>query len=158
MMKKLFVLRHAQSAGKQSRQRDYDRDLTAVGEAKAKALGQKIKKANINIDLILSSDAVRTRRTVAFLNETLQLTEAKIQFETELYDALLIEWIDKIHKLPDEVQVVMVVGHNPALSMLATKFHHTLVDLEPCELMAFEFDVNSWDEIENTAQEILNIK
>ena len=66
MTRKLFVLRHAQSAGKQSRQRDYDRDLTAVGEAKAKALGKKIKKENINIDLILSSDAVRTQRTVAF--------------------------------------------------------------------------------------------
>ena len=152
------MLRHAQSAGKQSRQHDYDRDLTAVGEAKAKALGQKIKKENINIDLILSSDAVRTRRTVAFLNETLKLTEEKIQFETELYDALLIEWIDRIHKLPDEVQVVMVVGHNPAISMLATNFHNAIVDLGPGELIAFEFNVNSWAKIANSGKEILNIK
>ena len=152
------MLRHAQSAGKQSTQGDYDRDLTSEGAAKAKALGQKLKKEKINIDLILSSGAARARRTVWFLNETLQLTEEKIQFETELYDAILIEWIDQIHKLPDDVHVVMVAGHNPAISMLATNFHNAIVDLGPGELIAFEFNVNSWAEIANSGKEILNIK
>ena len=70
----------------------------------------------------------------------------------------MIEWIDRIHKLPDEVQVVMVVGHNPAISMLATNFHNAIVDLGPGELIAFEFNVNSWAKIANSGKEILNIK
>ncbi len=158
MTKKLFVLRHAQSAGKQSRQPDYDRDLTVEGEAKAKALGQKIKKENYDIDLILSSAATRTRHTVASVNEILQLTSEKIHYKKELYDAMLQDWIAEIHKLPADLRTVMLVGHNPGLSMLATNFHNTIVDLEPCELIAFEFDVNSWEEIENKGKEILNIK
>ena len=158
MTKKLFVLRHAQSAGKQSRQPDYDRDLTLEGEAKAKALGQKIKKENYDIDMILSSAATRTRRTVASVNETLQLTSEKIHYKKELYPALLPEWIAEIRKLPTDVRTVMLVGHNPGLSMLATNFHNTIVDLAQCELIAFEFDVNLWGEIENKGKVILNIK
>ncbi len=158
MTKKLFVLRHAQSAGKQSSQPDYDRDLTPAGEAKVKALGEKIKKGNYDIDFILSSAATRTRLTVEAINKTLQLTSEKIQYRNELYDALLTEWIAQIHKLPNALSTVMFVGHNPGLSMLATNFHSTVVDLAPGELIAFEFDVNSWEEVGKSGKEILNIK
>ena len=42
MTKVLLILRHAQSAGKQSGQLDYDRSLTVEGEEIARALGKKI--------------------------------------------------------------------------------------------------------------------
>ena len=158
MTKIIFVLRHAQSAGKQSGQRDYDRVLTREGEVKASALGQKLKLGNYNIDLILSSDATRTRSTAELLNETLDLSPEKIHFKPELYDALMLEWMDQIHKLTGDVQSVILVGHNPSLSMLATSFHTTVVDLAPCELIGFEFNVDSWQEIKNSGKEILNIK
>ena len=158
MTRLLYILRHAQSAGKQSGQRDYERNLTAEGEAKALSLGIKLKHLNNNIDLIISSGATRARHTAVSVNKTLQLPSEKIQFKTELYDALIPEWMGQIHKLPNEVHAVMLVGHNPWLSVLATNFHDAMVDLEPCELIVFKFDVASWEEIENSGEEILNIK
>ena len=82
MTRILFVLRHAQSVGKQSDQPDYDRILTAEGEVMAKVLGRKLKQQNYNIDLILSSRAARSRHTVEYVNEVLQLQMKKFNSST----------------------------------------------------------------------------
>ena len=158
MTKVIAILRHAQSAGKQTGQRDYDRTLTTQGEAKVRFLGQKLKKQNFNPELILSSGSARTRQTVALLNESLQIEGSKIQFKTELYDALMANWHDFIHELPDTANTVLLVGHNPWLSMLASDFAGEFCDLSPCELISFEFQVDLWKEITGSGKKVLNIK
>ena len=81
MTKVLLVLRHAQSAGKQTGQLDYDRALTAQGEEIAKALGKKILRQGFKLDLILSSGATRAKATVDLVNQSIQLSGENIHFE-----------------------------------------------------------------------------
>ena len=158
MTKVLVVLRHAQSAGKQSGRRDYDRTLTVQGQAAAKVLGQKLKQQNYNFQLILSSNSTRTRQTVARINEILQLPTEKILFKPELYEALMVHWLDHINELPDGINQVLLVGHNPWLSMLASRFKGSIHELSPCELISFEFQSKKWREIGDQGQEIMSIK
>jgi phosphohistidine phosphatase len=158
MTKVIAVLRHAQSAGKQSGQRDYDRLLSTSGEGQARNLGKKLSGDGFQTDLILSSSAVRARQTAGLINEFLRIPDDKIRFKHELYEALMIDWLDNIHELPPELNHVTLVGHNPWLSMLASTFTGTVMDLLPCELAAFEFRTESWNQISDQGKLILNIK
>lgn len=158
MTKVIAVLRHAQSAGKQSGQRDYDRALSSSGEVQARNLGKKLSGHLFQTDLILSSSAARTRQTVGLVNEFFRFPEDKILFKNELYEALMSDWMHHIHELPADLNHVTLVGHNPWLSMLASSFAGTVMDLLPCELAVFEFMKESWSEISDPGKPILNIK
>jgi len=64
MTKVIAVLRHAQSAGKQSGQRDYDRVLTPEGVASINKLGKKLSEQGWKPDFVLGSSATRVQQTV----------------------------------------------------------------------------------------------
>lgn len=158
MTKIIAVVRHAQSAGKQSNGLDYDRILTRIGEAQARVLGNKLMQQNFFPDLILSSDAARARQTTELINLSLQLPPQNIQYKREFYEALMVQWLDYIHGIHEDAGSIMLVGHNPWLSMLAGNFAGRICELEPCELMAFQFEVDSWLKIDELGTVILNIK
>ncbi|MEJ0057905.1 MAG: histidine phosphatase family protein [Bacteroidota bacterium] len=100
MSKIIFVLRHAQSAGKQSGQRDYDRLLTPHGEAEATACGKIFFEYGNFPDLILCSAAARTRQTLSLFNGHHFISPEKIMFREDLYDALMVHLLDTIGELP----------------------------------------------------------
>jgi phosphohistidine phosphatase len=158
MTKVIAVLRHAQSVGKQTGERDYDRPLTPLGIVTARMLGQNIKKEKIKFDLIVSSAAVRTRQTVQYVNESLTLPGEKIHFIEELYETLTAQWLAHIHTLPGYISRVLLVGHNPCLSILATGFAASICELGPGEMVAFEFDCDTWQRLPETGKKILNLK
>ena len=158
MTKVIAVLRHAQSAGKQSGQHDYDRILTPDGEWSARALGKKLLKLGFGPDFILASGATRAKRTVDCMNETIQIPERKIRFEHALFDATNGHWLERIYNLHEEIQCVLIAGHNPHLSMLASTFAERLIDLAPCQLVVFEFEAANWKEITAQGRVILNIR
>lgn len=99
MTKVIAVLRHAQSAGKQSGQHDYDRILTPDGESSARALRKKLLTLGFGPDFILASGATRIKSTVHCMNETIQTPERKIRFEYALFDATNSEWLEQIYNL-----------------------------------------------------------
>ena len=158
MTKIITVLRHAQSAGKQSGQHDYDRPLTPAGENSVRILGKNLSHLGFRPDLILSSSSNRTRQTAEILNEFLGLGTDKITFKKELYEGMTFDWQENIRGLSNGIQHVMLIGHNPWLSVLASGFTDNLIDLGACALASFEFECNSWTEGCINGKEILNIK
>ena len=59
----LFIIRHAKSSWKNPLQSDYERPLNDRGEADAPMMGERLKKLNIQPDLIISSTAKRAAQT-----------------------------------------------------------------------------------------------
>ncbi len=157
MTKVIFVLRHAQSAGKQSGQQDFERILTAHGESEARNLGKKLMHASFQVDLILASAAAGVVQTVELFNESLQLAPSNIHFKPQLYEALMADWQGIIHELPEESEKVMIAGHNPWLSMLVSSFAGSIADLALCELIGFEFNTDSRKELKHPGRKILHI-
>lgn len=147
MTKVIHVLRHSQSVGKQPGERDYDRPLTQEGRVLADAAGRDLKSVQKPVELILGSAAIRSAETVHIINRALQLPETKIHLRPDLYEALMLNWMDLIHVLPEECSCVLLVGHNPWLSLLASEFEGSTIDLAPCERITFEFNKLSWKEI-----------
>jgi len=158
MSKIIFVLRHAQSAGKQSGQRDYDRLLTPQGEAEARDCGKKFFERNNFPDLILCSSAARTRQTLSLFNESQFIPEEKIMFREDLFDALMVHLLDTISELPNDINKVLIVGHNPGLSLLVSDLAVSFMDLGTSQLVGLEFKGDSWTDLKGPGKEIMNIK
>lgn len=155
MTKVVLVLRHAQSAGNQPGQPDYERSLTSMGKRQARAVGKKLSQQKINPDFILSSGARRTFETVSALNESINLASDKIYFKADLYNASADDWVDNLRELADAYHTVVVVGHNPAISHLATLLSGSSVELLPGELIGVSMAADRWNEIRFPGKEII---
>ena len=114
--KQLFLLRHAKSSWDDPGLDDHERPLAPRGRRAVKLLGKHMRSHGIQPDQVLCSPARRTRETLdgaAPGGETL--------IEPELYYASAAEILERLRRVPDEVDSVMVIGHNPAMQSLVLK-------------------------------------
>lgn len=153
--KTLLLIRHAQSAGIQGNKADFERPLTAEGRTMSNNLGTIILEKAFRADYILSSSAIRTRETAALINKKLLIPEACQHFSDDLYTASANNWRDQIGLLPSRVSCVLLVGHNPALSELASLFHKADINLSPGGMIGFAFEINHWHTLNGNGEEII---
>jgi phosphohistidine phosphatase len=111
----LVIMRHAKAANP-DRIADMDRPLTARGHADAAAAGPWLRRHGYEPGLVLCSPARRARETW----QSLSIQSASVMFDRRLYGATALELLDVVAEVEDEVRVVLLVGHNPALSDLST--------------------------------------
>jgi phosphohistidine phosphatase len=114
--KQLFLLRHAKSSWDDPLLEDHDRPLAARGLRAVQMLGQYIRESGIRPTQVLCSSSRRTRETLAGIGPG---GEALI--EAELYDAGCDALIERLRRVPEDVDSVMLIGHNPAMQMLALR-------------------------------------
>lgn len=143
----IVILRHAQSAGKQAGQSDYQRTLTEEGERAAKALGIFLTNQSVKPDYLLSSSAVRARSTAEGVNESMQIAPSHICYLDDLYEATPDTWLNEIRIIPDEHRALLLVGHNPAISQLATAFGGRTIDLAPAGHFSIQLQLDSWKDL-----------
>ena len=69
-------------------------------------------------DLVLCSTATRTRQTLAAVLSELEV-EPPVEFPEDLYLAGPGEMLDLVRAVPDTVESILLVGHNPGTGILA---------------------------------------
>ena len=77
-------------------------------------MSQYLRDQDTSVSLVLCSSALRARETVERVSPP-----GEIRIEPELYGASASELLARLRRLPDEVESVMLVGHNPAMQQLA---------------------------------------
>lgn len=154
MSKKIILLRHAQTAGKQAGQRDYDRALTPEGEVNAKKIGEFLLRNSLRPDILISSSAVRARQTSLLVCESFHLQPQQLTFLEQLYEADGDTWLAQIHQLDDVYHTAICVGHNPTLSWLAGKLAARPIDLPPAGLVVFSSPAFSWTNVDDDLREL----
>ena len=113
-MKTIFLLRHAKSSWKHPELRDHDRPLNKRGKRQAPEMGTRIHDEDLTPDLILSSTAKRARKTAVVVAENCGY-DGKIDYIETFYPGGPAAYLRVLSELPDDVQRVMIVGHNPGL-------------------------------------------
>ena len=116
-MKILLILRHAKSSWKKPGLTDYDRPLNKRGKHDAPRMGELIREKTLVPDLIVSSSAKRPRQTAEKVAKSCGY-QNEVQLEDDLYMAHREVFIQVLKLLPDELDSVMVVGHNPGVEEL----------------------------------------
>ena len=115
----LVILRHAK-ADRPNGVADLDRPLTERGHADAATAGAWLAARGYRPDLVLCSPAKRTRQTWRAVATALAgSAPAETRYEPELYHGGVAEALDLVRTVPEEARTVLVVGHNPTLSMLS---------------------------------------
>ena len=147
-MKTLLIVRHAKSDWKDESLSDFDRPLNSRGKKNAPEMGLRMKRHGFQPDLIWSSAAKRAKRTAKLIAKSIAYAEDKIVFDENLYHAGRRSLLEQIKQQEDKYEFIMLVGHNPGLSMLASELGSITIDNIPTSGMAMlNFQVNSWSEI-----------
>jgi phosphohistidine phosphatase len=116
-MKRLYLLRHAKSSWDDQTLADHDRPLASRGRRAAKVMAKHLGRKGISPELVMCSPSTRTRQTLKRLAPGLG-KNADVQIEPELYAATARDLLEVLHKVPDEVESVMLIGHNPGIQDL----------------------------------------
>lgn len=153
--RRLILLRHAQSSWEDSSLRDHDRPLSKAGEADAVKLSHKLQQLGWIPELILSSDAVRTRETLQIMQEQVQaFLEAEVHFISSFYSIAAMDGQTAEHLKNvickysrDEVLTVMCMGHNRGWEEAASMFTGAFVELKTCNAALLEATGKSWEEV-----------
>jgi phosphohistidine phosphatase len=140
----IILMRHAQSAGKQPGQADRDRTLTQEGEDRARKTGLTLHRLSEPPDYMISSSATRAKVTAHCVNEALTLSPLRLHFFDNLYEATASDWEQQLILLPLDCCCVLCIGHNPAISLLASEFAGRTIDLEPGAFSTFVSSANEW--------------
>ncbi|GAA1802100.1 histidine phosphatase family protein [Planosporangium flavigriseum] len=133
--RKLVLLRHAKAAHPEHNA-DMERALTPRGQADAEAAGRWLANERVVPDIVLCSPARRARETWHALASTLgaEASHTTVLYEPGIYTAVIgEELLPLISSTQPEATTLVVIGHNPPLSMLSALLDPTLDEgLQTC--------------------------
>ena len=118
-MRHVWLLRHAKSSWDDPGLADRDRPLAPRGVRGAAAMAGYLASVDPP-RLVLCSAGLRARQTLASVLPSLG-TDLEIRIEPELYTFDVDVLLARLRRLDDDVDSVMIVGHNPALEELALR-------------------------------------
>jgi len=138
-IKKLTLLRHAKAVNALPGLDDHARMLNGRGRAAAAQVG--IETAGARPDLVLCSDAVRTRETWAILSQTWEVLP-QVLFESALYLAEADQLLGRLRRIAPEVGHAWLIGHNPGLEELASTLSGRFTGLTTAARARIEFEAD----------------
>ena len=147
-MKTLILMRHGQ-AGFASLT-DGQRALTNEGEKQARQTGISLKKAGFVPQLILCSPLLRARQSAILAGQAWQLTPINAnQLDGRLSAAGLLDFAREELEQRD---CVMLVGHNPNVSLAAGILNGDYISFRPADCAVF--DITDFDNPKLLFQEL----
>jgi phosphohistidine phosphatase len=149
-MRTVILLRHAKSSWSDSTLSDIDRPLAPRGERAARRIAKYMRKKSMHPALVLCSPSVRTRQTLDAIEPSLGKS-CLVELSPELYAATDGQLLERLQALPESVDSVMLIGHNPGLHDLAIVLASRSADLERLKekfptgaLAAFAVSSETW--------------
>lgn len=150
-MKTIYIVRHAKSSWKYRQLRDFERPLKKRGINDAHTMAAHLKEKSIEPDLFISSPAKRALETANIFAETLGFPEDQVQENISIYGASTEELMTVIWGLDDQYQSVMIFGHDPTLTNIATYLTKKPFEKVPTSaVVAIDFEVDAWSKINKT--------
>lgn len=143
-MKHLFLMRHGEASF--SADSDFERTLTSRGREKIVRIAKSFNENTPEIDIMYCSSASRTQETAKIFSQTVLIK--KQEFTRIIYDGDMRGLMDLVENCSDEFDRLLIVGHNPVISMLASSLCDGIYrNMQPGDLIAIEFPLDSWKSV-----------
>jgi len=143
-MKTLLLVRHAKTAPAGPGQADHARALEDQGVTDAGKLAHYLRKKSLLPDQMLVSSANRAQTTAHILLTACQGHAVDVVVSEALYLADIELLKSLITQASDEVNTLMIVGHNPGLSELAHHYDPDVGGMRPAQMLCVRFDIEHW--------------
>ena len=152
-MKTVYFVRHAKSSWDDPSLRDLDRPLNPRGFRDAPFMAKLLKAKMVVPGQIISSPAKRAHTTAVYFAKELGLAPEDIMIRREIYEAYTGDVIDLIQSLPDDLDIVLIFGHNPTFTSIANMFSQDYIPNVPtCGITKVVAPVQNWKQFnEQTA-------
>lgn len=155
-MKTLYVVRHAKSSWEDISLSDHDRPLLPIGIKKTGSIVRYLVENGVKPELLVSSTAERAYQTARIIAEGLGYPAEKILQSTELYHASPRNILHELMALPDDVDSVMIFGHNPAFTYFINDYMEDTIDNLPTSGVAcIRFDTEHWENLAESDHQLV---
>jgi phosphohistidine phosphatase len=148
-MKRLILVRHSKAEDMQSHHDDRDRNLKPKGNKDARLIAEKLLEESVHPQLMISSPARRAAQTAAIMADSFGYQKNNIVYHDFLYEGYTSgEFVTFINKQSNDIDEIIVVGHNPEIAMLAINltggnFFH----FPTTATVVIRFNTDSWEEV-----------
>jgi len=154
-MKTLYLVRHAKSSWESPGLADDQRPLLPKGVDKTKLVAEYIIKKKGKIDLMISSHAVRAYDTAKVIASCLDYPVKQIQKDRRIYDGPYDRLLDLIYGTSNDLNSLMIIGHNPLITQLANLFLHPgIEDMPTSGVACITFETLKWEEVPASKSEL----
>jgi phosphohistidine phosphatase len=164
-VKTLGLLRHAKSDWDDTAQRDFDRGLNDRGRKGARLIGRHIREHGQEWDKLLASPAIRVKLTL----DGAGLPQEPI-YDQRLYLASFDTIVETIEahagKGADQVDAVLIVGHNPGLQDVLLElvapgkendlFREAVVKFPTAAFAVLECEIDDWSELKRYCAKLVH--
>ncbi len=147
-MKQLFLLRHAHAT---SSAPDFDRVLNKEGILKCEQLKLILEPLSEEIDLILCSSSVRTSQTIRN-----SLPSNPVHYSRDFYNCSSESLLNKLQEANPKHNSILLVGHNPAITMLASSLANEPLDFNPGSLALYNCNIKGWNELDSETTKLIS--
>lgn len=157
-MKTFFLLRHATAENQSTPLTDFDRPLDEKGWDEAKQLVTYWQDTSLTVEGVLCSAALRAQETLELLRPF--LGTQNIEISDQFYNISEDQILENLNLLPETMNRVLYIGHNPGLTFFAFKIASHYPDfltqgvnpttLIECQLLADRWAHVAWKTAEVT--------
>lgn len=145
-MKTLLLMRHAKSSWKHPEIKDHERGLNKRGKKDAPRMSKLLADNELVPQRILTSTAERSRQTVDAVLEATSFN-GEVSFLDALYMAEPEIYLELLSLMPDDLERILVIGHNPGLEGLLQILSGRVESLPTAAIAYLSLPIHSWKEI-----------
>ncbi len=147
MKKTLILLRHGKSDWTFDL-RDYDRPLNPRGKSDVPKIAQRFSELNLVPQACFYSTAKRATDTA--LGVLKEIDVNRVESLSQLYTFDSEEVLGFISGVDNDLDSILLVGHNPAYTELVNRLTSVRLDnLPTCGFAVIDFQIDLWSEITN---------
>jgi phosphohistidine phosphatase len=155
-MKTVYIVRHGKAIPASANVADADRLLTDTGVARTCRVALYMAESKPVIDQIISSPAERAYATALIIADKLGIPAKKVVANEKLFTGDDSDTLELLHDLDDSIKSVMIVGHNPIITMVANRFASPKLESLPTTgVVSVHLETEKWTDLK-TAKVIQN--
>jgi len=145
-MKILHIVRHGKALQDYHSLQDYDRPLIEKGIINNISIAKQLHEQFVTPGLIISSFAARALHTAHIFAKVMNYSHERVQVNEKLYMGGENEIYSILEILPDELESVMIVGHNPDVTFVANTYGCNTVSIPTSGVVSIRFKADRWSE------------
>lgn len=134
---------------------DFERKLTPEGRVAVNEAAMELRCGKFMPQLILASAAARTAQTANQVARILEIDKTRIILEKALYHIDDYELLRQIQHNGDEISVIMIIGHNPTVSAMASGLSGEMHSLYPAKFVIFKDNTDTWKDFGHNITEVI---
>lgn len=145
-MRSLYLVRHASASIDSPTRKDIDRALNHDGIAEAEIMAKYLRKQSAQINLIVSSTALRAYTTSIIFAKHFFYPIPEIRKEESIFLNNSQKDFSLLSSMDDIIENILFVGHNPSITLLANSLSDkSMSSFKPAGIACIEFEIEKWE-------------